>query len=91
MGNSTLSTFSANPVMSITGGGLHSTIVRSWDFPNQVIGGITGSSGILFDRVTFDADGDPSNGIQQVVFSDGPMDDGALDIGQVPPFTIQRV
>ena len=84
-GNSTLSTDSAMPVMSIVGGGLHSTVVNSWDGPNQVIGGITGSSGILFERVTFDADGDPSTGIQQVVFT------GELDIGQVPPFTIQRV
>ncbi len=73
------------PAISIVGGGLHSTIVRAWDFPNQIIGGTTESSGILFDRVTFDADGDPSNGIQQVVYR------GDLDIGQVPPFTIQRV
>jgi len=85
-GNSTLTTFMAQPTMSVIGSGLHSTIVRDWDFPNQVIGGITDSSGILFDRVTFDADGDPSNGIQQVVFGAGD-----LDIGQVPPFTIQRV
>ena len=90
-GNSTLTTNLKQPTMSVVGGGLHSTVVRAWDFPNQIIGGITESSGVLFDRVTFDADGDPSNGIQQVVFSDGPMDDGALDIGQVPPFTIQRI
>ena len=85
-GNSTLSTFSAVPTMQFVGSGLHSTIVRSFDAPNQIIGGITSSSGILFDRVTFDADGNPGNGGQQVSFGSGD-----LDIGQVPPFTIQRV
>ena len=84
-GNSTLSTANAVPVMDITGSGLNSTIVTSWAAPNQVIGGITGSSGILFDRVTFDADGNVGNGFQQVNFA------GTLDIGQVPPSTIQRV
>ncbi len=84
-GNSTLSTANAVPVMDFTGSGLNSTIVTSWAAPNQVIGGITGSSGILFDRVTFDADGNVGNGFQQVNFA------GTLDIGQVPPSTIQRV
>ena len=70
------------------GGGLNSTIVRSWDSPNQVIGAIisgTGGGGIRFDQVTFDADGDPSNGYQQVPFT------GDLDIGSAPPQTIARV
>lgn len=86
-GNSTLSSF--NPgvfTMDFVGSGLNSTIVREWEFPNQVIGGITMSSGIAFRQVTFDSDANPSNGFQQVVF-----DDGDLDIGSVPPFTIQRV
>lgn len=84
-GNSTLSTANAVPVMDFIGSGLNSTIVTSWAAPNQVIGGITGSSGIVFDRVSFDADGNVGNGFQQVAFA------GTLDIGQVPPFTIQRV
>ena len=86
VGNSTLTTNGAFPTMDITGSGLDSTIVREWEFPNQVIAGIPSSSGIMFDQVTFDADADPANGYQQVVF-----DDGALDIGAVPPNTIFRV
>jgi hypothetical protein len=86
VGNSTLTTNLPQPTMSIVGGGLHSTIVRSWDFPNQVVAGISNSSGILFDRVTFDADGNPGNGFQQVDFGSGD-----LDIGSVPPLTVFRV
>jgi len=70
------------------GGGLNSTIVRSWDSPNQVIGAVisgTGGGGILFDQVTFDADGNPGNGYQQVQYT------GDLDIGSVPPLSITRV
>ncbi len=70
------------------GGGLHSTIVRSWVSPNQVIGSVingTGGGGTLFDQVTFDADANPGNGYQQVQFT------GTLDIGSVPPLTITRV
>ena len=70
------------------GGGLHSTIVRSWSSPNQVIGSVisgTAGGGILFDQVTFDADANPGNGFQQVQFP------GTLDIGSVPPLTITRV
>lgn len=87
VGNSTLSSFNKGVfTMDFVGSGLHSTIVREWESPNQVIGGITMASGIAFRRVTFDSDADPSNGFQQVVF-----DNGDLDIGHVPPFTIQRV
>lgn len=87
-GNSTLSTNNPGvPTMEFIGGGLHSTIVRAWDSPNQVIGGqVDMAGGIVFRQVTFDSDAVVANGFQQVVF-----DGGALDIGQVPPFTIQRV
>ncbi len=60
------------------GSGLHSTIVRSWNYPNQVTG-LTGG-GIQFDQVSFDSDGDPSNGLQQVVFGGT----GELQIGAAP-------
>ena len=87
VGNSTLSSFNKGVfTMDFVGSGLHSTVVREWESPNQVIGGITMASGIAFRRVTFDSDANPSNGFQQVIF-----DNGDLDIGQVPPFTIQRV
>jgi hypothetical protein len=70
------------------GGGLHSTIVRSWTSPNQVVGAVisgTAGGGIRFDRVTFDADANPGNGYQQVQYA------GALTIGSVPPSTVTRV
>ncbi|MDJ0629344.1 MAG: inverse autotransporter beta domain-containing protein [Rhodobacter sp.] len=71
-----------------TGGGLHSTIVRSFEFPNQVIGAVvpgTAGGGILFDQVTFDADGNTGNGFQQVQFTN------ELTIGTPPPSTTTRV
>jgi hypothetical protein len=86
-GNSTLSTYTFGmKTMSIIGSGTDSTIVRAWDYPNQVIGGgVTEGGGILFRKVTFDADGNPGNGFQQVHFTQ------ELTIGAVPPLTIFRV
>ncbi len=87
--NSTLSTDTPGVLTEEhVGSGLHSTIVRSWVSPNQVIGSVISGmagGGILFDQVTFDADADPGNGFQQVQFP------GTLDIGSVPPLTIARV
>ncbi|MEM0896310.1 MAG: hypothetical protein AAGJ79_05430 [Verrucomicrobiota bacterium] len=76
------------PTQSITGSALHSTIIRKWQPFNQVTGSILQADepgGLRFDRVTFDAEGNPSNGITQVVFG------GTLDIGSVPPSTVTRV
>ncbi|MCA9441851.1 MAG: hypothetical protein KC964_13665 [Candidatus Omnitrophica bacterium] len=88
-GNSTLTTNNSGvPTMRIEGSGTHSTILTTWEYPNQVIGSVNpgGGGGILFDQVTFDADGNPSNGFQQVVFGGGE-----LKIGSVPPESISRV
>jgi len=42
-GNSTLMTHSTGvPTMELVGTGLHSTIVTTWDWPNQVIGRVAG-------------------------------------------------
>ena len=72
-GNSTLATNTAGQeTIAILGQGTDSTIVRSWAFPNQVIGG---AGGVLFHQVSFDADADPANGYQQVDFT------GQLAIG----------
>ncbi len=73
--NSTLTRDTAGFTEEHVGGGLNSTIVRSWDGPNQVIGNPGG--GILFDQVTFDASGTSLSGTQVVMGGTG-----TLQIGQ---------
>lgn len=77
--NSTITTTAPNTLTEEhVGSALHSTIVRRWTAPNQVVGSPPGSGGIRFNLVTFDADADPSNGFQQVTV-DGS---GTIEIGQ---------
>jgi len=86
-GNSPLLTRNAGrPTLECVGGGAHSTFVRAWDYPNQILGGVLGDAGgVRFDRVTFDADANPGNGYQQVDFG------GELRMGAVPPHTVSRI
>ena len=64
--NGTLRTNNAVPTMEVRGGGLHSTIVTTLGANTTQIIGNGVSGGVLFDRVTFDADGVTGNGFQQV-------------------------
>ena len=75
--NGTLTTLTGVPTMEIVGSALNSVIVTTLGAnTTQIIGQGPGTGGgILFNQVTFDADGDTSNGNQQVT-------GGTLQIGQ---------
>ena len=70
LSNSTIMTSGAGPAVDVSGTNVNDVTV--FGFANNTV---TGTGGVSFDNVTFDADGHPVNGIAQV-------EGGTLSIGE---------